>query len=504
MIEEPDMSHTSRPERLARRESQSGLAMMSALLVITVLSLVAIMAVQVSFHNQASVNTVQKRAQAIAGAEAGLDATYQELATVNGKCEIAATLNTSPTTTKYTATVKYYSAYPGDTSTLLACDPVTKALPVGTLPKAALISVTGSTNATKVYGDRQLQSLVKLNPVTSSSGFNKAIFANGNLSFNNNAQILGNNGPNADVYTNNAFTCANSLTIDGSVYTQLNAAFNNTCGVAGDVYAKNDVTIAGNSTIGGHVTSSKGLIRIDNPQARVKKNATAKGTITTASAANIEGARISGSTTIPDPPYVPFPVVNIDTPAQAQWNSAGFAFVENNNCNANQATSVFKLIENHATATGPKVIKTSCLLNWSNNTVLTMAQDLAIFSTGGFSPNNRFIVQSSATGVKRKLYWIIPHNTVSSMPCYSPTMMTTNQTQFVDVDTFMYSPCAVSMNNNTSSSGQIYAGSDVTTANLFTLKFVPLPVWGATSGEPSAPTGYKLDVAFKREVRKTS
>jgi hypothetical protein len=481
------------------RSGESGIAMMSAILVIAVLSLVAILATQIAVHNNETSSVDRKRTQSIAAAEAGLDVSYKELSGVTYPCTITRDLDTKPTKSRLTATITYYGEYPAVTAL-----PCTGANYTGTtVPRAAEINVVGTQTTaggqeTTQYGERQFQSLVKLNPVTSTSGFNKAIFANGNLAFNNNTTILGNVGNDADVYTNNQFVCSNSLSIQGSVIGQLGADLSNSCQVAVDLYVKNNINMSNSVNIGRDAKSSKGNISVTSPAARINHDAIAFGTITTASASNVGNAKIQGAN-IPDPTALAFPVVTFDNPVQAQWLSAGYTVVDT----GSSCAATYAAVAAMATATGPKAIKTSCFLQWSNNTTITLAHDLAIFSTGGFAPTNRFEVRSSATGVKRKMYWIIPHGTAAS-PCSSPVLQTSNLTKFIDVDTFMYTPCSVSVNNNTSSSGQIYSGSNVTTANLFTLKFVPLPVWGASSGEPTAPTSNQVEIAYKREVKPTS
>src|SRR5262249_53290853 len=102
-------------------------------------------------------------------------------------------------------------------------------------------------------------------------------------------------------------------------------------------------------------------------------------------------------------------------------------------------------------------------------------------------------------GTQRMMYWFVPSDSLT-MPCTNPSITTTNLTRFTDVAVFMYTPCNVSVNNNTGSTGQVYGGSDVTIANLFTLTFFPLPQFAA-SGPDGPPVGYKVDPVYKREVK---
>ena len=70
-----------------------------------------------------------------------------------------------------------------------------------------------------------------------------------------------------------------------------------------------------------------------------------------------------------------------------------------------------------------------------------------------------------------------------------------NNTNFVRLHVFIYSPCTVSYNNNNSGlGGQVLAGT-VNVQNLYSLQFFPLRVPGA-----GQIVGYKVDIAYEREI----
>jgi hypothetical protein len=116
---------------------------------------------------------------------------------------------------------------------------------------------------------------------------------------------------------------------------------------------------------------------------------------------------------------------------------------------------------------------------------------MAIVTDGSISSANKTTIQSSVSGTTRTLYWIVP----TGSACPGGNLSTSNNTSFVDVRTFMYTPCtATYSNNNAGVGGQIFAGN-VAITNLFTLNFAPEVVPGA-----GTITGYKVDIAYLREI----
>ena len=391
--------------RNARRDGEAGIAIVTAMMVIAVAGLLAVLASTLSFHSQSTSNVDRKRTQAISAAEAGLDTALLQAQSATLPCATTGTLPTVPQRSSYTVTYTYYASYPA-VGTPLACDPATG--PAST-PKAVEIKAKGTTSA-QGFGDRSMEALAALTAIPGND-FNKAIFANATLTINNNTTINGNVGNDGDVYTNNAFNCNNSLTVKGSVYTQSSASLSNTCTVVNDLYAKNSITGSNSASIGRDAKTSQGNISLSN-SATIGHDAIASGTIT-ASAGAVGNNRVWGAS-IPAPPAQPFPqLVRND----AAWAAAPYSFtnvITNNACSG--GSSVYNTI-NSLSAAGPNtIIYTSCFLNWANNTSITFGRDVAIFSTGGFQTNNNFTMQSDVAGTERKLYWVVPYDAVASLP----------------------------------------------------------------------------------------
>jgi hypothetical protein len=79
--------------------------------------------------------------------------------------------------------------------------------------------------------------------------------------------------------------------------------------------------------------------------------------------------------------------------------------------------------------------------------------------------------------------------------CPGGNFSTFNNTSFVNLRVFVYTPCTASFtNNNAGAGGQIFAGN-VSISNQFTLNFLPQVVPGAAN-----ITGYRVDIMYVREV----
>src|SRR5207302_2723201 len=113
---------------------------------------------------------------------------------------------------------------------------------------------------------RVMQAVVTLKPVL-GNGFSNAIFANGNLTVQNNHTVHGNVGNDADIYSNATVTCpsGSNQTYQGNIYSQHAINWDGNCNALGDVWAKNAVNLGGNSTtVGGRVISSTSSVSISN------------------------------------------------------------------------------------------------------------------------------------------------------------------------------------------------------------------------------------------------
>jgi hypothetical protein len=449
---------------------EEGIAMITAILISGVILTLSITAASLAVHNTDQSGLDRNRTQVIATAEAGVNvafSTLQTTATASLPCSIAASSTASPSQ-QYTVAIQYFNA----AGAQLTCNNPG----LSSAPATALITSTGNSlpALSNPSAKRTMQSQVALHPVY--GGFDSAIFSDSSPSTNNNITVNGSSGDDADVYTNGSWNCANSMTVHGQMIAQGSVTMSNSCQVTKDVWANGAVSMSNSAVAGHNVTSSTSSISLSN-SAHILNNATAGTTI---SSGNIDGTKT------PNHPQAAPAAKSLPTMtfSQTAWQDAGWTVVPTT-CSAVQS-----LTSTPSTKTVYRITP-ACAISWSNNSTLQLGADAAIVTDGSISSANQTTIKSSAAGTTRTLYWIVP----TGSACPGGNLSTSNNTSFVDVRTFMYTPCAATYsNNNAGVGGQIFAGS-VAITNQFTLNFAPEVVPGA-----GTITGYKVDIAYLREI----
>ncbi|MHB8511322.1 MAG: hypothetical protein ACYDCC_04000 [Actinomycetota bacterium] len=469
---------------------EHGIAMVSVMIVSMIAMMLSVVIVNQSIHSLNGTAVDRSRTQGIESAEAALGIAYQQIGAATsysslpcGSGAITGSLTSAPTAESYSVTINYYDTYP-PTDAALTCSAVQAG---AVTPIGADVTATGQNNQTGISQKRAMDALVKLtaNP---NPAFSKAIFSNSSMSGVNNATIYGYSGNDADVYTNGSITCSNSFMDHGSVYAQGSFTGNNSCVVAVDVYTKTGVTLSNSASIGNNVTVSQGNVTLSN-NAVINNQAFASGSVTVNSPATIVHGYVANATGLADPPQLSFPVLNYN---QTDWTNAGYTAITDNNCTA---SGVYTDISNMATATSNTVIYTTCALSWSGNTTININHNLTIFSTGGFTMQNQTF-WGSADGGTHILDFIVPYS-AATMPCTSPGISLSNNTSFAQqVNIFWYTPCQMTISNNTTGYGQVYAGS-VDPTNNYTQHYVPISIPGQKQGGQAL---YSVGIGYEREV----
>jgi hypothetical protein len=495
-----------------RTRGDSGYALITAVLTMGVAT--SLILVMIGYAIQAGNDSGRFRQRTIAvhSAEAVVDAAYAGLEAAapsslpcawppTGPLDVA----TQPRTQAAQATITYTfkngaTGCPGPTNSR---DVV-----------SALITAKATAQAGSGSGrTRYMQSNVLLTPVY--DGLDKAIFATGGVTANNQAQISGNRGTDADVYAENGFTCSNNFDIAGSLLVQGPVTLSQPCSVAGDVWATGNITTDNRSIIGGRVLTSGGSVSLSG-------NTGVTGTVLASGSVNWSGCSTSAKcfpgSTVAAPASQAFPTITYN---EAHWVAAGYTIVTRDQCGGNQlsggsaSNNPNKWMNGLATGatvlTGKTVLRTPCPIELSNPGIMKLPFDLAVFADGGFATSQRAIFQS--TGGQRLLHWIVPVGALGTTtnPCTSNSYPAPNNISNIRTDNqfgtasninmLIYTPCSVSFSNSSRHVGQIYARGTVQLNNRFNLAFRPVPVFGTSfaSGTSGTIKNYKVEILYKRE-----
>jgi hypothetical protein len=353
------------------------------------------------------------------------------------------------------------------------------------------------------------------------------VVANGDvvLNGNTNQQYCPLNGYNAKV-------CGSIISLESTI------SIGNGGKVGGGLYARGNVDLGSTNSeriVGGNVVSNTGGLQASNygnsgyrvggyvalrgasqlPKERIGNAASSCSSTpgfslcnpvspATPMAAIPAALNFPTNTRVVPPPRQSLPRINLypDSALAAKW--AGWT-IQRVACSAAKATVAAgftgKLLLIVDDCTSP--------LEWENTTI-TLKGDLAIMSRAGFNTRNDLTINSSSSGVKRNLLWIVPSDakqasgadlatwttpiasdlsyTKPSCPSGAYGDININKLRITDVKTFLYTPCDLVMSNEVVGfTGQMYSGTSAMPSNsTFVMERMSVP--GATSGAGSTAT----------------
>lgn len=485
-------------------DAEAGVTLVIAMMVMGVVSALSLVVITVAIKTNQESGRDRQRTVTVNAAEAGVDAVYASIQSSGTTlpCRWPATgttaMNASPDQATAYSTVSYYSS----TGAAMTCSGGQLNASVN---KPATAVVDGYGSAPSIAGQpvrtRHMQALINLTPIYGNS-LNKAIFANSSLQFNNQTTLTGNSGPDADVYTNGNFVCANNQNFAGSVHAQGSITITGTCTIAGDAWAKLGVsnTSGSNGSIGGRVLSSTSTISLPS-------NFNVNGTLLAAGNISWAGCSASGkcfanTSSVAAPSVFPLPILRGNDATMDIWRAEGYTVVDDNVCGSapNYSTIKNKIISTYARNGFKTLVRTTCPVMFKSDSNIPMSNDLAIFSYGGISSNNQ-VSFASNNSTPRVLHWVVPYDAATTLPCSSPGITTDQQFNFATtVNMLVYSPCDIAFSNNADHLGQVIGGSAVQINNQFSMQYRPVPVFGIDP--TSLPLlSYKIDVVYKRETR---
>lgn len=496
------------------RHDERGIAMVTALLVSMIVLALGVTAAGLSLHNSTASALDRKRTQSIDAAEAGLDSFFSQLTTTNnaampcpvsaGAPNMATDLPTVPPA-HFDVYVSFYSTWPPGAVSDVTCAQVQN----GTIPAAALVKSVGtavlSTSPTKVQ--RTMESTIRLTPVY--GGFNKAIFSDKQLNFQNKFTVNGNGANNGDVYTNGNFSLGNNTLIKGSVYAQGNATIGQGV-INADVWAKGAVDLSSGIQVLGNVTSSTSSINLSN-NSNIFGNAKAG---TSVSGGTINGTITQNSPSGP-PPQFAMPkycwpgcdaLGNPNNNTQQAYADAGYTLQSYTSC----ATAQAGIASWFGASSGDYVVVVNsavpCSFSYSGNGTYNIQGNLAIFFTGAatdvsgtatvFSASNNGTFNGTGAGpYQMSIVRAWQAGLCPTSPMATPNFSIGNSTAFTNLTLLLYTPCRIDFGNNNAGgvNGQIIGG-EVNITNQMVMNYVPViaPAFNLV--------GYNSGVSYIREI----
>ena len=469
--------------RAADPASESGaLALMLALAMCALFSLLVAILVQVTSYNVTDSAFRLEQNQAFDAAEGGLDLAIGDVEQAGQASQmpcsaVTSAYPTTPVASSASATVTYYSSYSGaGPSGQIAC--VSGALPAASQVQAVIIVATGHAGR-HPQATAYVEAELKLQTV-----YNNALFSSQSITSVNGGQIYGDppGSNNANVYTNGSISCGNGFSVQGSVSMIGTFTGTNNCAVNGDIVAGGNVSLSNNTSVTGSVYA--GGVPCGSPAATISmannavvdQSAYACGAITTTGSAKVLHVVAANESPLPSAGTVhnqslpSWTNPATDPTAKSAWQAAGYSF-------ENEGSKCSNVYTDITSATSPLVVTTSCALSWSS--AVTLQTNVAVFSTAGFSMTNRTSWASNSS-TTRLLYVIVPSPETCSGG--QPGITLANNTSFAaSVNVLFYTPCTVQISNNDAGYGQIYAGQ-VSASNNFSQHFVPVPSPAATGG----------------------
>ena len=457
-----------------------GVALVIAMMVVFVVVLLSIVILDLSIHNVDQAAYDRKRVTSVAASEGGIDSAwnlvqYTRPENLPWTSPVTGSLGSAPGPATYEVQYTWYDA----SGTAMTTQPSQL-----NLPSAVLVSSTGETNAGV---PRKMQAYMTLAPTY--GGFDAAILAVTNTTFNNNFTVTGTTGNDGNVYvTNGNLTITNSPQIFGNVFVPNgSASMSNSNRINGDLWANGSVTINNPASVTGEAISSTSSIAGNGG---IGGDATAGTTI--AAGLAVGGTRYPNSPQGPPPSQV-FPKgcqVAIAGVCNAMpWTG----YTIHTYTGATACTSARSFLTT-GTITGDHVvwINQVCNLGISNNDVINFTGNLAIVTQGSITMAN----QNAWNGVAgKKLMFMVNYRTIFPASCSaSYSISTGNNSNFSNASVLFYSPCTVTLNNQNDFAGQVLS-NQVVINNHFTMSATPVIVPGL--GEI---LGFEQNIVYIREV----
>jgi hypothetical protein len=493
--------------RLRAPRGDDGVALVYAIAIVGLVGIMMLTLVSISISDGKQTGRDRARSQAVTSAEGAVDlalAQVQAAALADIPCGGTVTnVEAVPDSMQITTTVQFYAS----NGSPLTCPPASNVIATQALIKSVSVATPAGGGSTAT---RSVETLVQLAPKMAND-LDKAIFGNAGVTIGQNFDLYGQSGPDADIYTNGDFSCANNQRVRGSVIAQGTITLSNRCTIDVDAWSRNGVTLSNaNSLVSGDVLVSHGnaTISAGSVGGKVQAVDVLPDSWCTANPAKC----VEGEAAAPPPTQQEFPQIKGDNETIEVWKTeGGFSnVVELNGCTATDMTNPGRWIAANASGLSEKtLVRTRCRVTFPpsvNNVKLN--RDLAVFADAGIEISQTVIFSSTDTTV-RQMYLINPYDfadrlsgaTCASIDPQNPGSAGIRLTQQVQMTTtlkeLLYSPCDIEKRNLGALTGQVYGGGMVTIGQQTNVTYAPMDVFGVIS--QNIVESYTADVLYKRE-----
>lgn len=490
--------------RITRRtpSGDEGIALVVAMAVVMLVTIMVVTVTTIAIYQSGATGRDRQRSSAVASAEGLVDslaAQVSESAPADLPCgEQDETGTVVRDTLTSVAEVRYMDI---DENPIDCLD-----VEAGVQASFASISVTTTADVIGqgIPARRTVETLIRLTPLYSTK-LDKALFSNTGIAIGNNGDIMDSTDGPADVYTNGTIynDSGGNQVVEGSLLSQGNINWTKQLTVKGDVWAKGSVALTHNSGGGGvlvtgSVLSSTSNVTLSN-KVTVQKDVEAEGTIAWTGCDDNCFAPVS----VDDPPYTAIPPIT--WASVADWQANGYGTVVRFGAGgAACGTASSKLdnagswiVNNAAGLTQPTILISDCPEPVKiDGPTVTLGNDLAVFSRSGFTLRSMTFAGNSSTLANdpRLLYLIQPQDVTCS-----GTSITLNSKVIATsrIKTLLYSKCAITLDQQTDITGQIYAGGTITVSNNSNVTYGSLDAWSA--GASTDIVAYRVETLYKRE-----
>ena len=465
---------------LVRLKEESGVAIITAMLLSMVVVTLGVTSVTMAVHNSEQSAMDRRRVQGVAAAEAGINWYYSHLQSSTSStllCSQSMTLPGTPSTS-FTATATYYDA----AGNVIASPSGGCPMSSSTIPDTVLIRSVG-TSTSNPTPSRAMESYVRLVPTSGTPFGDTGVYSNSSVSWPANVKILGTEASNTDVHVNGDAALSSASVVYGSLYATGSITLRGNSQVRRDAWASTKLEMANAARVLGNGISSTQNISVKN-QARIGMDATYCTSIQAGSGA-VGGlkTKLCPPQQV-SPPVAPFPTF---TYTQTDWTAQGYTVQTFSGVSA--CTTAQNFIKNLSGAYSYVVrITSDCTLTFTKD-LPALTGNLAIISDGGFTVGNNTKFVGSGGPWNLHMFFGIDNDGAPCNVTWGNGGAVTG-----DVNTLIYTPCTISFGSGTTiSKGQLFGGN-VLLRPSFSMNAFPVPVPGFGAG------GFKEDVLYLREV----